>query len=99
MSVYDKMPPKPKTKPTPAFNVREGRLPVLRHDKVMVGHVGPRATEATLGKFGIKHGGSIQKIQGRDCWVGNKPPSLTLAQTSAAGTNPAIPPPKIGGAA
>jgi hypothetical protein len=69
----DSLQPKPKAKPPEPFNVREGRLPVLRHDRVMVGHVGPAATEATLGKFGLKHGGTIQKVKGRDCWVGNKP--------------------------
>lgn len=81
---HDILQPKPKAKPTLAFNVREGRLPVLRHDKVMVGHVGPLATEATLGKFGLKRGGLIQTVKGRQCWVGNKP----LAVVSAEGTNP-----------
>ncbi len=95
MSVHDVMPPKPKAKPPkPPFNVRAGRIPVLDHNKVLRGHVGPKATEATLPRFGLKRGGKLQKVQGRDCWVGNGP---TLADVSAEGTNPAIPKPQIGG--
>jgi hypothetical protein len=69
----DVMQPKPKAKPPQPFNVRAGRIPVLDHRKVMRGHVGPRASEATLPRFGLKHGGTLQKCQGRDCWVGNPP--------------------------
>lgn len=84
MSVHDVMPPKPKAKKPEPFNVRAGRIPVLDHKKIMRGHVGPKATEATLPRFGVKHGGSLQTVQGRRCWVGNEP----LAVVSAEGTNP-----------
>jgi len=90
---HDTLQPKPKAKPPEPFNVRAGRIPVLRHDKVMVGHVGPRATEATLPRFGLKHGGSLRTVKGRQCWVANGP---TLASVSSVGTNLNIPPPKIG---
>jgi hypothetical protein len=92
--LHDSLPP-PQKKPEPLpFNIPAGRIPVLDHKKIMRGHVGPKATEATLPRFGLKHGGSLQTCKGRTCWVGNGP---TLAQTSAEGTNPAIPLPQIGG--
>lgn len=93
---HDTMPPARKKPEPQPFNIPAGRIPVLDHKKIMRGHVGPKATEATLPRFGLKHGGSLQTVKGRQCWVANGP---TLATVSAEGTNPAIPPPKIGGAA
>ena len=70
---HDTMPaPRKAEKPEP-FNVRAGRVPVLDHKKILRGHVGPKATEATLGRFGLTHGGTLQTCEGRQCWVGNPP--------------------------
>jgi hypothetical protein len=69
---YDVLPPPPKAKAKPEpFNIDANRVPVLDHLHRVRGHTGKLATEAGLSHFGLKHGGSLQTVKGRDCWVGN----------------------------
>lgn len=90
----DTMPKPPKAPKAEPFNVKKGRVPILDHRKVLRGHAGSKMSEAGLVHFGLKHGGKLQRVQGRQCWVANGP---TLATVSAEGTNPAMPKPTIGG--
>jgi hypothetical protein len=68
---YDVLPDPPKAKPFEPFNIPKGRVPILDHLHRVRGHIGPGATEASLPRFGLHHGGKLQKVQGRECWVGN----------------------------
>lgn len=72
-SGYDILPDPPKVKPPEPFNVDASRIPILDHKHQVRGHIGPGATEACLPRFGLNHGGKLQKVQGRDCWVGRPP--------------------------
>jgi hypothetical protein len=81
----DVMQPKRKPKPPPpAFNVDASRVPILDSNKVLKGHCGPKASESILPRFGIKNGGTLQKVQGRECWVGNPGNSNSVAQQQMA---------------
>jgi hypothetical protein len=68
---YDVLPEPPKPPKAEPFNIPASRIPVLDHLHRVRGHIGPGATEASLPRFGLKHGGSLQTVKGRDCWVGN----------------------------
>lgn len=67
------------------------RIPVIDAHGNRRGHVGYKASAATANRFGV-HDAKLVTHQGRPAWQG-----MTIAEASAAGTNPAIPPPKIGG--
>jgi hypothetical protein len=48
----------------------EGRFAVLDHKGRVRGHVGPKATEATVSRFGV-HGAFLDTDDnGRTCWRG-----------------------------
>jgi hypothetical protein len=80
----DSMPaPKKAPKPQP-FNVEASRVPILDSNKVLKGHCGPKASESILPRFGIKNGGKLQTVQGRQCWVGNPGNSNSVAQQQMA---------------
>jgi hypothetical protein len=50
--------------------VAPNKVPIFNHKGTLVGHVGKRATEAILPRFGIRHGGKL--VDGE--WRGNPPP-------------------------
>jgi hypothetical protein len=88
----------PKQKPG---QVPDGRIPIYDSKKRLRGHCGPNLLASGVTRFGV-HNPKLKKVGGKPAWVGSK----TLAETSAAstassasaaGTNPAIPPPTIGG--
>jgi hypothetical protein len=82
--IYDVMPaPKKAPKPQP-FNVEASRVPILDSSKVLKGHCGPKASEAILPRFGLKNGGKLQTVQGRQCWVGNPGKSSSVPQQQMA---------------
>jgi hypothetical protein len=55
--------------------VREGRIPIYDHKGHMRGHVGPNATSVTVSRFiGNLHGAKLGTKDGRDAWLGPKPP-------------------------
>jgi hypothetical protein len=69
------------------------RIPIYDAKGNRRGHVGFKASAATVaGRFGVPNP-RIGQRNGRVAWIGGK----TLAQVSAEGTNPAIPAPTIGG--
>lgn len=58
------------------------------------GLVSRGATSATAARFHGQLGSKLGTHNGAPAWIA---PKLTLADVSAEGTNPAIPPPQIGG--
>jgi len=81
---YDTMPaPRKAPKPQP-FNVEASRVPILNSNKQLVGHCGPKASESILPRFGLKNGGKLEAVQGRQCWVGNPGNSNSAAQQQMA---------------
>ena len=56
--------------------VREGRIPIYDYNGHVRGHVGPNATNATVARFIGRHGAKLGKRDGRDAWIGPKPPPL-----------------------
>jgi hypothetical protein len=68
------------------------RIPIYDAQDRRRGHVGYKASAATVaGRFGVPNP-RIGQRNGRVAWIGK-----TLAEVSAEGTNPAIPAPTIGG--
>lgn len=65
--------------------VREGRIPIYDHEGNQRGHVGPNATSATVARFIGRHGAELKKKDGRDAWVGPKPPPKPKPKFPAAG--------------
>lgn len=84
--------PKPvAAKPAKPGELPPNRIPVIDGHGHRHGHVGYKASAATANRFGV-HDAKLVTHQGRPAWQGK-----TLAETSAEGTNPAMPGPKIGG--
>jgi hypothetical protein len=54
--------------------VREGRIPIYDHKGHMRGHVGPNATSVTVARFVNQHGAKLGTKDGRQAWIGPKPP-------------------------
>lgn len=50
------------------------RVPIFDHKGNMRGHVGRRATPATVSRFLGQHGAKLGTKNGRDAWIGPKPP-------------------------
>lgn len=50
------------------------RIPIFDHKGNMRGHVGHRATGATVARFLGRHGADLTDKDGRVAWVGHKPP-------------------------
>src|SRR5271170_4770027 len=50
------------------------RIPIYDHEGNMRGHVGHKATSATVSRFIHQHGAKLGKKDGRDAWIGPKPP-------------------------
>jgi hypothetical protein len=66
-----------------------GKLACFNSKGQYAGHVGPRATSATVARLTGQHGAKLTKVNGQPAWKND-----TLAEASAAGTNPnAIQPP------
>lgn len=55
-----------------AGTVAEGRIAILDSDLNMRGQCGPKMTEASMSRFGLKHGATLKTIDGKKCWVGRK---------------------------
>jgi len=53
--------------------VPEGRLAIVDHNGAIRGHCGAKMTEASMPRFGLKHGATLKKIDGKNCWKGKKP--------------------------
>ena len=54
--------------------VRESRIPIYDHKGQMRGHVGPNATSVTVARFINLQGAKLGKKDGRQAWLGPKPP-------------------------
>ncbi len=67
--------------------VREGRIPIYDHKGHLRGHVGPHATSVTVARFIGRHGAELGKKDGRQAWIGPKPPPPKPPKISKA--NPA----------
>lgn len=50
------------------------RIPILDHEGNVRGHVGHRATQATVARFLGRHGAELKDQEGRLHWIGKKPP-------------------------
>jgi hypothetical protein len=71
--------------------VREGRIPIVDHKGRLRGHVGPKATAVTVARFTGTHGAELKKVDGRDTWVGKKPPPPPPPQFPGAPGSPNAP--------
>lgn len=65
-------PPHPKRPDT--GEVEPHRIPIYDHKGNMRGHVGHRATGATVARFLGRHGADLTNKDGRVAWIGHKPP-------------------------
>jgi hypothetical protein len=81
--------PRKAKKPGKSGQIPDGKFGVYDGKGNLRGQVGPKATQATAARFGANKAELKQK-DGRLAWVGQ-----TLAEVSATGTNPAMPPPQI----
>lgn len=54
--------------------VPEHRIPIFDHKGNLRGRVGPRATEVTVSRFINLPGAKLGTKDGRDAWLGPKPP-------------------------
>lgn len=48
--------------------VRPGRIPIYDRQGNQRGHVGPKATSATVARFTGEFGAKLGKVKGRDSW-------------------------------
>jgi hypothetical protein len=53
----------------------DNRVPIYDHKGRMRGHVGHKASSATVSRFIGLHGAKLGKKDGRDAWLGPKPPA------------------------
>lgn len=65
-------PPRPPRREKPG-TIGEHHLPVYDHRGNMRGRVGPKATSATVARFGVGHGAELRTVKGRRAWVGRTP--------------------------
>lgn len=66
--------PKVKTKPdTKPGSVPDNRIPIYDHKGRRRGHVGYRASAATVARFTGQHGSKLGKVDGRDAWISPPP--------------------------
>ena len=82
-------------------DVREGRIPIVDHKHRLRGHVGPKATAVTVARFTGTPGAELKKMDkdgkitedgdGRDVWVGKKPPPPPPPQFPGAPGTPNAP--------
>jgi len=63
------------------------RIPVFDHKGNMRGHVGSKATEVTASRFLGRPGAKLGIKDGRDAWIGDKPPPKPMPKI----TKPAAP--------
>jgi len=68
----DIAPAPPKAKPVKPGTLDPHHIGIFDHAGNMRGHVGPKATAATVSRF-VGHGATLQTINGRQCWKGKKP--------------------------
>lgn len=52
----------------------EGRLAIFDHKGNMRGHVTKAATQATVARFLGRHGAKLGTKDGKQAWIGDKPP-------------------------
>lgn len=46
-----------------------GRIGIIDRDGHYRGHVGPRASQATVARFGVR-GAKLKRVKGKQCWIG-----------------------------
>lgn|ERR1700726_57077 len=78
--------------------VREGRIPIYDHKGNMRGHVGPHATGVTVARFVQQHGAKLGEKDGRQAWIGPKPPPKPKPKFPKPGMPGAAPAPGASGA-
>lgn len=57
-----------------AGEVPANRIPIHDHEGNVRGHVTKAATQATVARFLGRHGATLETVEGRQTWVGSKPP-------------------------
>ena len=66
----DVMPPKRKKNVDKGVDaLPDHRIPIYDHEGNMRGHVGHKATAATVSRFIGQHGAKLGKKDGRDAWI------------------------------
>src|SRR5208282_5742119 len=58
------------------------RIPIFDHKGNMRGHVGHKATSLTVARFIGQYGAKLGKKDGRDAWIGPKPPPPKKSQAN-----------------
>lgn len=66
-------PPRPKPEDAPG-TLHPHHIPIYDHKGRHRGHVGPKATAATIVRFTGQHGSKLVKKDGKDAWVSPPPP-------------------------
>jgi len=70
----DVMPPERKKSGDKPGLLHEHHIPIFDHAGNHRGHVGPKATAATVSRFIHQHGAKLGKKDGKTAWIGPKPP-------------------------
>lgn len=82
ISLHREPPRQPRT-PKPGI-IPAHQIPIYDHRLNMRGRVGPKASSATVARFGVGHGATLQTVKGRKAWVGRTPgkPSVSAIPLS-----------------
>ena len=76
-------PPRTPRQPKPG-TIPAHQIPIYDHRLNMRGRVGPKASSATVARFGVGHGATLQTVKGRKAWVGRTPSKPSVSSTSHA---------------